>query len=354
MVLLGCLSGPAALHAVPVVLDWDTVTWNATQTVNGNFGDAGNYTYAQSFDTDASRAGTDLTFTVTENFSVDAVNNNQTVEFNRDHLGDTQSFDSGGNLTLGPYEPNDPANHTFGNASNTGEKLKIVARDYSKNRSLDGYVEIKITFDNYSDTGVTNVTIPLYDIDWRGDEGTSNNEQDRIYQVEARDLNGNVVGVFAVAQPWDNDTSDSIPAMNSYTIVNTANGTVDQIIGGNTEYRRSSGSPVATGNNSLANILNPDGNATQQRGFRSNDSEGWGNVNLTYNGTIGITELTFRLAANPDNTSGGNRGRGWGFEIGDISYEPAIPEPSTWTAGFLLGGLILWQSRRRLLRAFGR
>lgn len=342
--LAGLLVAAPRLAAATYSLDWNDpgITWTANVTVTGTMGDTGNYTYSQSFDVDPLNPGNDITVTITEVFSADPNNPSRdtptSLEFNYDHIGDTQNLDANGNIVFGPYEI---ANHTFGNPSNTGEKLKIVARDYSMNRTLDanynGYVEVKFSFSSYG-AGVTNIAIPIYDVDWRGGEGGTNNEQDRIWNVVAYDINGNPVGVTATSIPWASGTE---APTNSYIIINGTNGYVDQIIAGNP-------ADYALDPNY---VLNPDGTSYPPSGntpgFNSADNQGWGNLILSATGNVGIAEISYRWGANPNNTSGGNTRRGWGHEVGVITYSSLVPEPSTALAAALLAATAAFAGARR-------
>ncbi len=305
------------LVASPFQLHW--TTWTDVQVVNGRMNDTGPYTYSQGYDLDPGFAGVDIVVTITEVFGEDLVNNGNTLEFRFDHIGDQTSFDANGNVTFGPYIPN-PV-HEFG-VGNTDAKLKVVFRDYSKKRNPDGldpiadpfggYVEVKLTFPSYENTlfRAANVVIPIFDVDWRGSEGAGNNEQDRITNVVAKDINGNVISLIASFTPWGAPPNAPAPtpantATNSFIVLTTANGDIDQII---------SGQPHVYNNIGAQYILDPDGTAYplntlgRTPGFNSYDSQGWGNLVLSTPPGVAVSEVSYRWGTNPREVIGAEVG----------------------------------------------
>lgn len=335
-------------HGVDV--NWSNLpAWSSSVTVTGRFGDATNFSYVQGFDTDPLHAGNDLTIRVSEFFAQDTATNTSSAtnangllntEFNFDHLGDTQSYTTNAQgdqyIAFGPYSA--PTNHDFG-IGDAQPKPKIVARDYSRDLALDptmnGYAQVMMDFSAYTQ-GVQNVRVRLHDVDWRGNYGGGNNEQDRVSGLYALTVNSLIVPLTAQYEPWYKTSESSNQARNSYIIY--SNGTLNmEIIGRNAGTNDASANAVLT--------LNPTNGVV---GFQSSDSEGFGNVLLSTEEDVAVSAIFWLWGGNPNNLTGGNPQRGWGHEIGLISYEP-VPEADA-LLGLAIGGLAVACLRRRILR----
>ena len=145
---LGCF---VTAGAEAITLDWDTVTWTAGSLSN-------------SYDIDGSRAGNDITITVSGN----------TTQFQ-------QELASGNPMT--------PAiTPDFEGGLGTAQNSLCLAVNFANQSQA---VTVAVNFSALYTLGVQNVSFTLFDIDYSNVSG--NQYQDLLSSIQAVDMNGNAV-----------------------------------------------------------------------------------------------------------------------------------------------------------------
>lgn len=153
-----CLTLLVMPSARAITLDWDAVTWTAGSLSN-------------SYDVDPSRAGNDITVTVS---------------------GNTNRLQN--ELAGGPITPAITAN--FEGGLGTAQNSLCVAVNFANQSEA---ITVTVNFSALYTLGVQNLSFTLFDIDFSNVSG--NQYADQLRNIQAIDMNGNAVAPTITTSP---------------------------------------------------------------------------------------------------------------------------------------------------------